>query len=112
MYIPQLKYSKNTQLNNGISIFTAELLAILLALEWIEDVKPMHTCIFSDCLSAIQAISKPIPQNTIVCDIRHTLINIKHQGNTYFVMDSRALWNCGKRKSGPNCQIGHPEKLC
>ena len=42
----------------------------------------MHTCIFSDCLSAIQAISKPIPQNKIVCDIRHTLINITHQGNT------------------------------
>ena len=38
----------------------------------------MHTCIFSDCLGAIQAILR----GKIVCDIRHTLINIKHQGNT------------------------------
>ena len=33
------------------------------------------------CLSAIQAISKPFPQHKIVCDIRHTINNIRHQGN-------------------------------
>ena len=39
---------------------------------------------FSDCLSAIQEISKPVPMNKVVCDIRHTLINIQHQGSTVF----------------------------
>ena len=81
VYIPQLKYTKATRLNNEVSIFTAELFAILLAVEWVEEVKPLHTCNFSDCLSAIQAISKPFPQHKIVCDIRHTINNIRHQGN-------------------------------
>ena len=53
MFIPQLKYSKAIRLNNETSIFSAELTAILIALEWIEEVQPIVTCIFSDCLSAI-----------------------------------------------------------
>ena len=77
--IPQLKYYKNYRLNNEISIFSAELLAILFTLEWIENVKPIQTCILSDCLSALQAISKHNPQNKIICDIRYTLINILQQ---------------------------------
>ena len=36
VYIPQLKYTKATRLNNEVSIFTAELFAILLAVEWVE----------------------------------------------------------------------------
>ena len=44
----------------------------------------LYSCIFSDCLSAIQEISKPFPVNKVVCDIRHTLINIQHQGSTVF----------------------------
>ena len=73
-----------TQLLNEASIFTAELLAILLAVEWIEQVKPMHTCIFTDCLSVIQAISHSIPSNKIICDICHILISIRNQDNSYF----------------------------
>ena len=62
MFIPQLKYSKAIRLHNETSIlFSAELTAILIALEWIEDVQPIETCIFSDCLSAIQAISTSMP---------------------------------------------------
>ena len=79
--MPQLNYSKCIRLNNEISIFTAELFAILIAVEWIEEVQPIHTCICSDCLSAIQAISQPFPNNKIICDIRHTRISIKNQNN-------------------------------
>ena len=52
-----------------------ELFAILLALEWVEQVKPMHTCILSDCLIALQAISEPTPENKLVCDILHSIQN-------------------------------------
>ena len=80
MYVPYFKYSKSVKLENGASIFTAELFAILLSLEWIE-VQPIYTCIFSDCLSAIQAISQFNPKNKFVCDIRHILISIQQQAN-------------------------------
>ena len=56
-----------------------------MAVEWIESSKPLYSCIFSDCLSAIQEISKHFPMNKVqVCDIRHTLINIQHQESTVF----------------------------
>ena len=48
IFIPQLNYSKSIKINNS-SIFAAELFAILLAVEWIEQVQPMHTSIFTDC---------------------------------------------------------------
>ena len=82
-FIPQFKYAKHLRLNNEICIFTAELFAILLALEWIEQVKPMYSCILSDCLSALQAISEPTPENKLICDIRHILLSIRNQANMF-----------------------------
>ena len=80
IYIPYFKYSKSVRLNNSTSIYSAELFAILLALEWIEEFQPLLACIFSDCLSALQTISKYNPSNKLVCDIRHSLLSIQNLG--------------------------------
>ena len=48
-------------------------------IEWVEQVKPMHTCILSDCLSALQAISEPTQKKLLVCDIRHILLSKQNQ---------------------------------
>jgi hypothetical protein len=44
--IPELKVSKGFKLQPYISIFMCELTAIFLALNWIQDFKPLNTVIF------------------------------------------------------------------
>ena len=50
--IPELKVSKGFKLQSHMSIFMCELTAIFLALNWIQDFKPLNTVIFVDSLSA------------------------------------------------------------
>jgi len=45
-YIPAFKIARGFRLPPGISIFSAELTAILLAVEWVEEVKPMDVYVF------------------------------------------------------------------
>lgn len=56
--IPELKVSKQYRLNDDVSIFTAELFAILMALTYINDlpVNPHQIVICTDSLSSIQAL--------------------------------------------------------
>ena len=54
------------------SVYTAELIALLLALNWIRDVKPSNTAIFTDSLSALAALQNPvehISKNAIIKEI-------------------------------------------
>jgi len=54
-YIPKYKISKCYR-TSPVNIMTAELTAINLALDWIEDFSPVSVVIFSDSMSALQAI--------------------------------------------------------
>lgn len=78
--VPAFRYSKGFRLSDGVTIFSAELLAILFALEWVDEVKPMDICIFSDCYSAISIIASFDSDNKIVCDICMLLRALSDQG--------------------------------
>lgn len=84
IFIPQLKYAKSYHLPGGISIFSAELVGILMALEWISDVQPTQVCILSDSMSALEAISVLAPTNNIVSEIQHTVYSLHVQGIQVF----------------------------
>ena len=79
--VPDLKYSKYERISNNLSVYTAELFAILLSLNWIKDVKPLRSVILSDSLSALQSISnynwsRPTP---IVYEILFLLTNLLYE---------------------------------
>lgn len=78
--IPHFKFTKGFRLPAGISIFSAELIAILMALDWVQDVKPLNSCIFSDSMSALQAISVFASTNKIVWEIQFIVYSLKIQG--------------------------------
>ena len=66
----------NIQISKGIpdlcSVYTAELITLLLALNWIRDVKPSNSAIFTDSLSALKALQNPlehINKNVIIKEI-------------------------------------------
>lgn len=73
--------TKKWRLQDSASIFTAELYAILMALEHIQSTynKQKHTTflILTDSLSAVQAIQHPLMENALVERIVQTIIIIE-----------------------------------
>lgn len=47
LHFPELKVKVGKRLNNGISVYPGEILALLLAVQWVEDNKPLWTIICS-----------------------------------------------------------------
>lgn len=48
IYIPTFNRKIAKRISDNVSIFTTELLAIILALQWIEEVQPARTMICTD----------------------------------------------------------------
>ena len=72
-YIPELGITRSYKLSS-INIMRAQLVAIVMALEWLEDSKGMSVVFLTDSLSAIQALeSSQKVQNTLVADIMYTI---------------------------------------
>ena len=59
-YVPEIELKENVRLSNNLTIFAAELVAILLALEWVSSAENLDrqtpVTVFSDSLSAIDAL--------------------------------------------------------
>lgn len=56
MYIPRLRLTQGRRLSEGVSVFTSEVLAIIWALEWVEEVRPQQVVICSDSAAALMAL--------------------------------------------------------
>ena len=72
VYIPYFDVQISKKIPDLCSVYTAELIALLLALNWIRDVKPSNSVIFTDSLSSLVALQDPIKHiynNAIVKEI-------------------------------------------
>ena len=78
--VPELKIKKQYRLPDNKSIHSAELIAILMVIEWLEDVRPLSTVILVDSMSALQSIQSKEQKNDIVSDILFKLTILKYQG--------------------------------
>ena len=54
--IPELKITRSFKLGGDLSIFSAELVAIIEALKWVKENKPDKVVILTDSLSSIRAL--------------------------------------------------------
>jgi len=55
-YIPQYEYVKLKRLSEGVSVYTTELLAIIWALKWVDEVQPRRAVICSDSASVLKTL--------------------------------------------------------
>ena len=72
VYIPYFNVQLAKRIPDLCSVYTAELIALLLTLNWIRDVKPSCSAIFTDSLSALETLQNPqehINKNAIVKEI-------------------------------------------
>lgn len=54
--IPEIGYKKGCRIPDHMSVFTAELAAVLWALKWVEDHKQEHSVICSDSAATLITI--------------------------------------------------------
>lgn len=80
-FIPSLQVEEAFRLSNFTSIFSAELLAILKALEFLYNVELTQINIFYDSLAALKAICNYVPHEVRAIDsIRNIAKSLLHSG--------------------------------
>ncbi|KAJ8350008.1 hypothetical protein SKAU_G00251380 [Synaphobranchus kaupii] len=57
--VPLFGVRRSERLDDGLSVFTAEMVAIILALQWIEEVTPDRAVICTDSASALGSLTAP-----------------------------------------------------
>ncbi|XP_049904182.1 uncharacterized protein LOC126392679 [Epinephelus moara] len=80
--VPDLNIVLNKRVNDDLAIYTGELLAIHMALNWVHEVRPGKVLIASDSSSAlvsIKHVQSDIRQD-IIFEIAHILQGIKRAG--------------------------------
>jgi ribonuclease HI len=56
IYIPYFKHSVVKRLSNNVSVFTTEMVAILMAMQWVEEIQPISVVVCSDSYSALNSL--------------------------------------------------------
>uniref|UniRef100_A0A3B5QAR3 Reverse transcriptase domain-containing protein n=1 Tax=Xiphophorus maculatus TaxID=8083 RepID=A0A3B5QAR3_XIPMA len=80
--VPEFNLKIGKRITDGLSVYTGEMLAILLALQWVEDIKPLKTVICSDSSSALLSLKNTQSDSRmdILFEIFHTLFRIQNMG--------------------------------
>lgn len=80
--IPQLELKKAVRISNDVSAFTAETVAIILALQWVEEIKPLRGIICTDSLSALENMQSGISgcRHDLIYEIFVLLFKIQRLG--------------------------------
>ncbi|KAI7808137.1 hypothetical protein IRJ41_016520 [Triplophysa rosa] len=74
--------SKEPELSEHVSVFTTELLATMLALQWIEEVQPERTVICSDSMAVLTSLlsGKSEARQDLVFEVLQSLFRIRQLG--------------------------------
>lgn len=82
IFISDFKLTHKYRLPPNVSIYTAELFAILKAIIWCDDIRPNNIAIFSDSLSALQSLSdmKSLSRPDILNEVLYLLYTLHRQG--------------------------------
>lgn len=80
--IPELGIKKAVRINNDVAVFTAEITAVILALQWVEEVKILKAIICKDSLSALENTQSSISgcRQVLIYEIFMLLFKIQRLG--------------------------------
>ena len=81
MYIPEFKISIAKRVSNNLSVYTAEILAAIIGLQWVEEVRPDRVVICTDSLSALESIQSTITvREYLIIELNHCLLRLQRRG--------------------------------
>lgn len=80
--IPEFGKKVGKRINNGLSVFTGEMLALLLAVQWVEENKPLRTIICSDSSSSLISLDNNHSESRpdILLEVLQTIFRINMMG--------------------------------
>ncbi|XP_038157609.1 uncharacterized protein LOC119794224, partial [Cyprinodon tularosa] len=79
VYIPTFKIKIAKRISNHVSVFTTEVLAIILALQWIEEVQPLRTVICTDSMATLNSLlsGKSETRQDLIFEVLQSLFRIR-----------------------------------
>ncbi|XP_042577199.1 uncharacterized protein LOC109095263 [Cyprinus carpio] len=82
VFIPQFKVNILKRTSDHISVFISELIAIILALQWVEEVQPILSVICTDSLSAIESLASGIStaRQDLIYEILQSIFRTRQLG--------------------------------
>lgn len=82
--VPEFNTKIGKMITEGVSVYTGEMLAIMFALQWIEDTRPLRAIICSDSSSSLDSLqnSHSDSRPDILIEIQMTLYRIQMMGMT------------------------------
>ncbi len=80
-YVPEFKMGKYGRLTDGTSVYTAKMVAIQMALSWVEEVMPNKVVICSDSMASLISLQTfQTVRNDIFIEILNILYRLRHVG--------------------------------
>lgn len=82
VYVPDADASLKQRTPDNLAIYSVELLAILMALTWAEDLRPNEYVLCSDSMAALVSIMnfKSACRPDLICEIFQCLYRLSHRG--------------------------------
>ncbi len=79
MYVPRFRYRIAKRTSNHLSVYTTEMIAILLALQWVEEINIPGVVICSDSFAALSSLKsgKSSTRQEFLSDILQSLFRIQ-----------------------------------
>uniref|UniRef100_A0A8C9Z4M2 ribonuclease H n=1 Tax=Sander lucioperca TaxID=283035 RepID=A0A8C9Z4M2_SANLU len=80
IYIPEFKVKLSKRLSDQLSVYTAEMVAAIIALQWVEEVRPDRVVLCTDSLAVIKSIqSMTSVREDLLMELHHSLLRL-HRG--------------------------------
>uniref|UniRef100_A0A8C2HUK7 Uncharacterized protein n=1 Tax=Cyprinus carpio TaxID=7962 RepID=A0A8C2HUK7_CYPCA len=82
--VPEFQLAIRKRISDELSVYTGEMIAILLAIQWIEEIRPLKSVVCSDSSSSLASIqySHSESRPDILIEIQQTLYRIQMMGLT------------------------------
>ncbi len=72
IHIPEFKIDISKRISDQLSVYTAEIVAVIIALKWVEEVKPDRVIVCTDSLAVIKSIqSKTSVREDLMIELYH-----------------------------------------
>ncbi len=81
IHIPEFKIDISKRITDQLSVYTTELVAVIIALQWVEELKPDRVTVCTDSLAVMKSIQSMTPvREDLMIDLYHSLLRIHRCG--------------------------------
>jgi len=92
IHIPDFKIHLSKRLTDRLSVYTAEIVAVIIALQWVEEVRPDRVVICTDTLAIIKSIADKLAKKALLKVITVKIPLEKGEGKAVVKRKGLEIW--------------------